>query len=221
MRVRSLIADGPSSIGARARQSRWNLLGRTFPDLESLRVLDLGGTAYSWLACPVRPKSVTLLNLHGAELTVRHENEELPEWFSLAAGDACDPPAEIRSNGYDLIFCNSLIEHVGGASRRRLLADFIRESSPRYWVQTPYRYFPIEPHWIFPGFQFLPLSTRAALSRRWPLMHTRAADWRGGVEAALDVELLSLTELHYLFPDAAVAKERFAGLTKSIVAYRT
>ncbi len=37
------------------------------------------------------------------------------------------------------------------------------------WVQTPYRYFPIEPHWIFPGFQFLPLSARTEISRRWPL----------------------------------------------------
>ena len=28
-------------------------------------------------------------------------------------------------------------------------------------VQTPYRYFPVEPHWLFPGLQFLPMGLRA------------------------------------------------------------
>ena len=31
---------------------------------------------------------------------------------------------------------------------------------PKSVVQIPYRYFPIEPHWLFPGLQFLPQRAR-------------------------------------------------------------
>ena len=41
----------------------------------------------------------------------------------------------------------------------------MRELAQLHWVQTPYRYFPVEPHFLFPGFQFLPLTVRAVLMR--------------------------------------------------------
>ena len=96
MGMRSLIVDGPASLGARTRARRWDLLAELFQDLESYRVLDLGGTAGSWLRAPVRPAAVTLLNLYGSELTVGQEGEGLPDWLNIVEGDACDPPAAIR-----------------------------------------------------------------------------------------------------------------------------
>jgi hypothetical protein len=221
MRWRSRLTDGPASIGGRMRSRRWELLARLFPDFRSYWVLDLGGTAYSWLNAPVRPRKVTLLNLFESELTIRHESDQLPDWLSLSAGDACDPPPEIRQANFDLVFSNSLIEHVGGLARRKQLATVVKECAPRYWVQTPYRYFPIEPHWIFPGFQFLPLAARAAFSRIWPLMHTRSTDWSAALEAALEVELISMTEMRYLFPQSEIHREHIAGLTKSLIAVQT
>jgi hypothetical protein len=218
---RSRLTDGPSSIGGRSRTARWQLFARLFPDFRCYHILDLGGTAYSWLDAPLRPKKVTLLNLFASELTVRHEAGKLPDWLSLAAGDACDPPQEIRQANFDLVFSNSLIEHVGGVARRKQLATVVSECAPRYWVQTPYRYFPIEPHWIFPGFQFLPLAARAAISQWWPLMHTQSEDWPSAVETALDVELLSITEMRHLFPKSEVHRERIGGVTKSLIAVQT
>jgi hypothetical protein len=73
----------------------------------------------------------------------------------------------------DLVVSNSLIEHVGGVGPRRQLAETIRGLAPQYWVQTPYRYFPLEPHWMFPGMQFLPLNVRARLARRRWTVGTR------------------------------------------------
>jgi hypothetical protein len=215
---RARLTDGPSSLGGRSRGRRWQLFMRLFPDFGTYRVLDLGGTAYSWLDAPVRPREVTLLNLFESEFDVRHRERKLPEWLVLATGDACNPPSQIKLTNFDLVFSNSLIEHVGGLARRKQLASVVRESAPKYWVQTPYRYFPIEPHWIFPGFQFLPLAVRAELSQRWPLMHTRSTNWPEAVETALEVELLSITEMRHLFPDSEIHHERLAGLTKSVIA---
>ncbi len=221
MPLRSRLVDGPTSLAARGRSRRWALLARVFPDLPSYHVLDLGGTPDSWLRAPVRPKAVTLVNLHGGELVADTTGLPLPDWLTPVTGDACDPPAAVGSGDYDLVFSNSLLEHVGGPVRRRMLADTIRGAAPRYWVQTPYRYFPVEPHYIFPGFQFLPLAARARITRFWPLIHTRAGTWEDSIRTALEVELVSLTEMRFLFPDAVMHRERLGGLTKSIIAVRT
>lgn len=63
---------------------------------------------------------------------------------------------------FDLVYSNSVIEHVGGHARSCDFAGMVKTLARRHWgVQTPYRYFSIEPHWLFPGLQFLPQSARA------------------------------------------------------------
>jgi hypothetical protein len=118
----------------------------------------------------------------------------------------------------DLVFSNSLIEHLGGPARRAQFADVVYGLAPRHWIQTPYRYFPIEPHWLFPGFQFLPLNARGWLTRRWPLTHTTSKDPDEAIETALSVDLLSVTEMRHLFPESSIVHERLGPMTKSIVA---
>ena len=88
----------------------------------------------------------------------------------------------------------------------------------RHWVQTPYRYFPVEPHWLFPGMQFLPLSARSTIAHRWPLVHTRPGTRADAVRDALWVELVSITEMRHYFPGSEIHREQVAGLTKSVVA---
>jgi Methyltransferase domain len=219
--LRQSIADGPASIGERMRARRWDVLLSTFPRLAEYDVLDLGGTAGSWLRKDARPRSLTLLNLEATELTVDAAGAALPEWITIRTGDACTPPQDIAERRFDLVFSNSLIEHVGGPAKRQAMADFVKLAAPRFWIQTPYRYFPIEPHWIFPLFQFLPLAAKAHVSQIWPLMHTRSESWDSAVGTALGVDLVSITELRYLLPEATILRERFAGLTKSVIAVRT
>src|SRR5215510_920706 len=167
LRLRYLIADPAEqrSIGTSLRRKRWELFRRHFPDVEKMSVLDLGGTVQHWENSFIRPKSVVVVNL-------------LPEssntdWITAVQGDACDPPALIRDTTFDLVYSNSVIEHVGGHARRCDFASVVHAMGTHHWVQTPYRYFPIEPHWLFPGLQFLPLRARAAAIRRWPLSPAR------------------------------------------------
>jgi hypothetical protein len=111
-----------------------------------------------------------------------------------------------------------VIEHVGGFAQREAFARAVHALAPRHWVQTPYRYFPVEPHFLFPGFQFLPLTVRAGLLRRWPLVHSRPDTRERALEIALWVELLSRTELRVLFPESKIIKERIGGVPKSLIA---
>jgi hypothetical protein len=210
--VRDLIVDGPTSIGQRMRSRRWNWFRTQFPDIESMSVIDLGGTVEAWLRAPVRPASVHVVNLEPDVAA------ETPAWIRAEQGDACNLPPHIGSAGYDLVFSNSVLEHVGGHVQRMRFADSVHKLADLHWVQTPYRYFPVEPHWLFPGFQFMPLAARARISAVWPLAHTKSASRDEGLDAAMGVELLSRSEMAYYFPSSVIRQERFAGLTKSLIA---
>ena len=174
-----------------------------------MRVLDLGGTPSFWRASPVRPERVTLVN------TNRHLHAD-EEWLELRVADACEPGLD--SERFDLVVSNSVLEHVGGAERRKQLADVVISLSERYWVQTPNRNFPIEPHWLFPGFQFLPFEAKVLVTQTWPFGHRRTRRRRDAERLVRGVELIDATEMRRLFPQADLWIERFAGLPKSLVA---
>ena len=99
-------------------------------------------------------------------------------------------------------------------------AEAVHKLSGLHWVQTPYRYFPIEPHWLFPGLQFMPLALRARLAYRWPLVHTRAGSRNEALAASMEVELVSRSEMGFYFPCSAIHAERVLGLAKSLVAIK-
>jgi SAM-dependent methyltransferase len=106
---------------------------------------------------------------------------------------------------FDLAYCNSVIEHVPTARRRAFAAE-LRRVARGWYVQTPARSFPIEPHSLLPGAHWLPV----ALRRRY---------WRlGAMGAWEEVALLGRGELEALFGPAE--PERFGPLTKSWTSVR-
>ncbi len=203
------VGSGPGSVSGKRRLRRWDLVKKTFPDLSDMSVLDLGGTGESWKTAGLRPRRLVLLNPYEAGAA---------DGAEVVVGDACDPPESIRRQHFDLVFSNSVIEHVGGHAKRLAFADTARSLADRLWVQTPYRYFPVEPHFVAPGLQFLPLALRARALMAWPISEV------GSIEEAIarlqNVELLSRTEMAAYFPDCSLVVERFGGVPKSLIAVR-
>lgn len=216
MKVRSLrflLVDRANSWGARRRDQRAGWLSQTFPELARMSVIDLGGRLESWLRAPVRPRHLHVVNLEPAPA-------EVPDWAEVEQGDVCDLPTHIAVRRYDLVFANSVIEHVGGHERRLRFAETVHGLSNAHWIQTPYRYFPIEPHWMAPGMQFLPLPARIAMAHHWPLGCTRPTDRESTARAVLWTELLGFSQLRDYFPRSTIRLERLAGLPKSLIAVR-
>ena len=207
LRRRLFDPSRPTSFNARARAKRWGVFQQTFPELDQMRVLDLGGTPGYWVNAPVRPASVRCVNLDP-----QHTSQE-SSWIEYAVADAC----ERQAGDYDLVVSNSLIEHVGGHERRLRLSEAVHAAADRHWVQTPYRYFPIEPHWMFPGFQFFPASLRMRISKTWPVGHIRSTTDSAWADVSW-VELLSITDMRGYFSDSAIWLERYSGAVKSLVA---
>lgn len=113
---------------------------------------------------------------------------------------------------FGAVFSSSTIEHVPKELQPAFAAE-IRRVGRRYFVQTPNRYFPIEPHYQFPLFQFLPRRVQRALNSRFSLGWRKKGEWE-------DITLLTARDLRRLFPDAEIHRERVFGLTKSLMAVR-
>jgi SAM-dependent methyltransferase len=186
---------------------------RDFGITAQTRVLDIGGTLYNWTLAPVRPR-LTLLNLPRAR-------EGVSEGVDWVAADGCALP--FGDSSFDVVFSNSVIEHLATIERQRLFAAEVARVGKRYCVQTPNRWFPVETHLLTPCVHFLPKRWQAPLVRRWTVwaMLTGIQGERKHfyIEHYLaGVRLLDRRELQALFPRATVVSERFLGLTKSLIA---
>jgi hypothetical protein len=212
--LRSRVLGSPGSWSGRRRAQRYEWLTQSFPQFTEMSIIDLGGTLATWRQAPVRPARVHIVNL------LDKPPADIPDWAEVHQADACALPRSLATRRYDLVYSNSVIEHVGGHHRRMSFAETIHSLADAHWVQTPYRYFPVEPHWLFPGMQFLPVRARVMIARRWLLAHTRHADSRRATRIVLSTELLDRTQMRYYFPDSSIRIERYAGLPKSLIAVR-
>jgi hypothetical protein len=180
------------------------------------RILDLGGKLAYWQALePLwrdRRCHITLLNLAAEAVTDLR--------FSSLAGDACALP-QFADLSFDLVHSNSVIEHVGRWRDQRNMAREIRRLADRYFVQTPNFWFPIEPHFRLPLIHWLPEPWRVGIVRHRACgFYPRAKSCDEAREILDDARLLDARAMAELFPDAAIERERFAGLTKSLIAVR-
>jgi SAM-dependent methyltransferase len=180
-----------------------------------VRILDVGGEEQFWTMMGIERLagiSITLLN-------VRREATRHAEVDSVA-GDARDL-GRYDSSSFDIVFSNSVIEHLGPRfSDQRAMANEVRRVGKRYFVQTPNRYFPLEPHFLTPGFQFFPIKLRAWLVSRFSVgWYPRIPDLAEARREVESVSLLTKTQLRKLFPEARIYEERLFGLTKSFIAY--
>jgi len=205
-----------SLVDAAVRRFRTGRMRRflaAFGVTAETRVLDVGGTPLNWLLAGIRPR-VTLVNMPRAL-------EPLPAGFEMVCATGCDLP--FADEAFDIVFSNSVIEHIGDPAARRLFADEVRRVGKSYWVETPHRWFPVEPHLCTPFLNFLPRRWQDWIVHRgtvWDLLERPTPDRREYyIEHYLnEVRLLDAGELSRLFPEARILRERFLGVTKSLIA---
>ena len=177
------------------------------------RVLDVGGTPGYWRLLPAPPR-VTLLNMARA-------GETLPAGSWVAGDGRCLP---FRDGAFDVVFSNSVIEHVGDTDSQARFAREAMRVGRRFWVQTPNRWFPVEQHLLIPLIHWLPRRWQRVLAPRLDVARIvlrlspdrRQFYVRHYLE---DVRLLDAAGLRSLFPGARLVRERFCGWTKSLIAY--
>jgi SAM-dependent methyltransferase len=201
------------------RKKRMQRFGSVFSFWPGMRVLDVGGTPEIWALLPL-PEGARVVLLNMPRAGSRRESAAGLEYVH---GDGCHLP--FGDQAFDIVFSNSVIEHVGGADAQARFAREVARAGRGYWVQTPNRYFPIETHLLTPIVHLLPRKWRAFIVRRftvWQWIHRPAADEkRFYIEHFIsDIRLLTAADMRNLFPDAVILRERFLLFTKSLIAYR-
>ena len=196
-------------LSMRYRRNRFHFFtefmeGRAAP----LRILDIGGTQAFWDAMGYPSQE-------GVDITILN----VKEWratrpgFEYVRGDARDL-SRWPDRHFDVAFSNSVIEHVGGYRDQVLMAREMLRVGQRWFVQTPCRTFPFEPHFRLFFYHYLPVALRVWLLQHNIIRHGPHTYQRARL-AVEDVHYLSRRMLQDLFPGGRIQRERALGLTKS------
>lgn len=210
------VADNrnPLSVSSRLRKKRFVKFLTEFTINSQTNILDVGGTSHTWEGTGLE-KNVVLLNL----VIPRREADR--QHFRYVQGNALDMHM-FEDKNFDVVFSNSVIEHVGSFENQRRFADEVQRVGKAYWVQTPNKQFLVEPHMLFPFFQFLPAHLQKEVGIRWKYSHYKK--WGKSAHYILselmNTRLLNRHELSDLFWGAHIYEEKLFGLTKSIIAYK-
>ena len=206
------LVDRPGTFSRSLRDRRFERFISLLDGHSEPRIVDLGGTLNFWrdraAFGPIAEGEVTLVNLQdqsGGPANVR--------WVK---GDVTSLEG-FSDMEFDAAFSNSAIEHVGGFDRQRAMAEEVRRLAPLYSLQTPNYWFPLEPHFMVPGWQWLPVGARIRIIQRVPLGHRRvkAPDPEEARRRVESIRLLTANELGSLFPDGILVPERLGPFVKS------
>jgi hypothetical protein len=182
---------------------------------DEVRILDVGGAPQYWDdKFPMMNKKVkiTLINLLKYDVKT--------DIFDSHQGNACDM-SMFGDDSFDIVHSNSVIEHVGRWSDMEAMAREVSRIAPAYFVQTPNFWFPMEPHARTPFLHWLPVPLRykVIMARKCGLW-TKADNVMDAMRTVETCDLIDARMLAALFPDGEIRRERFVGLTKSLMAVR-
>lgn len=204
-----------TSLSAAFRRKRFQLfleLIEIFP--RPVSILDVGGEPRFWevMGLAGHPDYHIVL-FNQTFFAVNQPN------LRSVVGDAADL-GQFAKREFQAVFSNSVIEHLGTHERQQRMAAEVQRVGERYFVQTPNRHFPLEPHFLLPLFQYYPLRMQIALVQRFNLgWYLRVADREQAIRLIQSHRLLDEKEMRVLFPHGRLHKEKTLGLVKSLIAY--
>ena len=203
------------SLAAKMRARRFEFFAQLLSSVpKPIRILDVGGTQTFWEMMGYTDEhqvTITVLNIKLPE--VRYAN------FIGVEGNALNM-AQFGDKEFEVVFSNSVIEHVGNFNDQERMAQEVMRIGKRYFVQTPNYYFPIEPHVLLPAYHWLPKSVRIYLTRHFKLgWRDKVTDYEKAKGLIERTRLLKKKEFVSLFPGALLYDEKILGMVKSFVAY--
>ena len=211
----------PNSLASQFRAKRFEriklIIGAIAKAKGQCSIIDLGGRPEYWQVLGdqfLEEKNVQIksLNLGGQEKFSHPRFEQI-------VGSACDVPFADMS--FDLCHSNSVIEHVGDWINMERFAKETMRLAPNYYVQCPYFWFPIEPHFSVPFFHWFPENMRArALLKKKHGFQDSIDSMNVAMTYVQDARLLDKAQMRALFSDGELYEERFLGLVKSLMMIR-
>lgn len=214
--MKKIIANSSdkNSLGNSFRIKRFKFLAKKLENFSKpISILDVGGTVQYWEARGVQNNDdykISIINLEKSDSPYSN--------IEVFKGDATNL-SNLQDKSFDLAFSNSVIEHLTLVEKQVMMAKEIVRLGKYYFVQTPNRYFPIEPHFLFPFFQFLPYSVKYFILTKTKLSRGRKRTPERAATYIKEIRLLTTSEMLKLFSGCKVYFEKVAGLVKSITVH--
>jgi Methyltransferase domain len=188
------------------RGRRMALFERIMQPTSDMKILDLGGQPMIWDSIKTK-LNITCINLPGIAI----EKHPTHHNITFIEGDACNMP-QFKNGDFDLIFSNSVIEHVGDVGKRSQFSNEVQRLTNKYWIQTPYKYYPIEAHSGMLFWWLYPQTLRDNFIKKW---RNDLPAWTEMVETT---DIVEADEFKQLFPKAKFTREWII-FPKSQIAY--
>lgn len=203
----------PNYVGSRFRKKRFHLFEQKIKNLSKpVTILDIGGTVRFWVDEGYQEKDalITIINIRAEESGYNN--------IRVLKGNASNL-SQFKDKTFDISFSNSVIEHLYTKENQAKMAHEAMRVSTYYFIQTPNRHFPIEPHFKFPLFQFLPKWLQVYLQTNTTLINGVRYTRSYAINVIAEIRLLSKMQLKQLFPQCQLYTERFMGMSKSFIAH--
>ncbi len=204
----------------RLRKKRFSLLECRIKELAAQKdvynILDIGGDISYWkhVGWNCANCHIHLLNLYENYI----EDKDASNYHTIV-GNALELP--FQKGKFDLVFSNSVIEHVGSYENQKKFAEEVTRVCNRYIIQTPSLWFPLEPHSLIPLFQFIPHKLRALLIMRFNINYfPKKSTYKEALVVSRSTLMFTKKRFRQLFPDAEIQVEKLFGIPKSYTAIK-
>jgi len=202
------------SLGNRFRSKRFKFFFQKIEKFKKpLTILDVGGKINFW-------ENRGLAGNHNFKITIVNVEKEISKYSNIKCefGDATNLK-EFKTQSFDVVHSNSVIEHLHSYENQKKMANEVIRIGKKHIIQTPNKYFFIEPHYLFPFFQFLPNSIKYLILTKTKLSRLKKWDEYFAHQYINEIRLLNLKEMKILFPESKIYYEKFFGINKSFTMY--
>ena len=200
------------NISGKYRSKRFQLLLSKVNSLQkqNIKIIDLGGSNYFW-------NTIGKYYSANFNLTLLNIDKDHLEGYNSIVGDVSDL-GFINDNSFDLCFSNSVIEPLPTLDLQNKMAEEIKRIAPNYFIQTPAYIFPIEPHFLFPFFHWLPQKFRIKLVQNFGLgWYEKQPKYSDAVSLVKSIRIMKKKELKKMFQGSQIITEYILFLPKSYI----
>lgn len=190
----------------KSRKSKFELFVKALKPTSQTRILDLGCGKGTFLE-QMYPYKQKITGLDISDYNIRKFKRKHPT-IKIRKGNAKN--LQFKDKSFDIVFSNAVIEHVGNLSEQIKYANEVKRVGKKYFITTPNKWFPFEPHYRLPLFQFVPKSIQKFLTNHFSIGNYKKGEWE-------DINLLSTTHLKKLFPEASIIKQRVTFLSETLI----
>jgi len=180
--------------------------------MESPKIIDIGGTCNYWELMNMHfHKNFKPIVVNFSKDCLKHDN------CTGIRGDG-KSLSFLKDNTFDIAYSNSMIEHLSSLKEQSEMARNINRIAENYFLQTPAFVFPLEPHFLFPFFHWLPKNIRIWLVFHFNLGWFERCKNQIEAENLVDsIRIMKKKELKLIFVNAKIITERFFLIPKSYI----